>query len=102
MLRNTEEVTGTDVIYSNTNPFNIYQSEGGMLCVNFELNSPATISLSLYDLNGRELQSFVQNQVFSSGAHTTTWNLPNTGGLSVCLVKYIVNGNLNIKKIQIK
>ena len=102
LMKSAEEVTEAEFIYSNTNPFTVYQPESGQLRIDFELIDPAAVSLSVYDLNGRELQSLIRNQTFSSGTHTVIRDLSVRDYPSVCLVKYTVNGNLNIKKIQLK
>ena len=62
-----------------------------------ELNSDATVTASLYDLNGREIKSLV-NANFSAGTHELHIDGANmTTG--IYMVKILVNNMLNVQKI---
>jgi hypothetical protein len=85
-----------NVKYSNTDEFNVKSLATGIE-IDFALTEPAKVSLSILDLSGTEIISLLQNKQHSSGDYHYTSNM--TKGLH--LVKYVVNGNINIKKIVI-
>jgi hypothetical protein len=40
----------------------------------FELVKRSTVSLTIYDVLGKEMFTLIENKVFDAGAHTTLWN----------------------------
>ncbi|MDR2407227.1 MAG: T9SS type A sorting domain-containing protein [Bacteroidales bacterium] len=96
--QSTEETTGIEVRYSNTDEFHVTVN-GKNISVDFTNAKSAKVSLSIVDLNGREIASILNNQQVASGHKQYSVNLPQSG---VYLVKYVLDNNLNVKKVIVK
>lgn len=92
------ETTGIEVRYSNTDEFHI-NVNGKNISVDFTNAKSAKVSLSIVDLNGREIASILNNQQVASGHKQYSVSLPQGG---VYLVKYVLDNNLNVKKVIVK
>ena len=90
--------TDNGIRYSNSDDFSVSMANNG-LSVSFDLPKEARISLSIVDLQGRLLTNVFQNKTLEAGNHNYHIEKP---AAKVCLVRYSVNGNLNVKKVFIK
>lgn len=86
------------VRYSNSNDFIAILSKDE-ISVSFNLHTPSHVSLSVIDLQGRVLNNVLQNVNLEAGEHKYKIEKPTT---DICLIRYSLNGNLNIKKLRIK
>ncbi|MDR2126648.1 MAG: T9SS type A sorting domain-containing protein [Prevotellaceae bacterium] len=93
---NSESVA-TGIRYSNDDEFNAVNNSSG-ISINFSIRDNAKISLAVIDLKGRVMETVLQGQALSSGNHNYTVNLP----AGIYLVKYVLNGNVNVKKVIVK
>jgi hypothetical protein len=75
--------TGFVLRQNYPNPFN------PSTAVPFEISSPAFVTLIVYDLLGREIQSLVSGQM-SAGAHMVRWNGANENGEPVPSGMYLI------------
>jgi len=94
------EQKGNDGIsYSNSNPFNVRNNAASSeIAVEFRLDKSAAVILSIWDTNGREITSLLNTRRLASGEYQYSWHYSNNYK-GVFFVKYLVNGNINIKKI---
>lgn len=90
--------TDNGIRYSNSDDFSVSMANNS-LSVSFDLPKEARISLSIVDLQGRLLTNVFQNKTLEAGNHNYHIEKP---AAKVCLVRYSVNGNLNVKKVFIK
>ena len=67
----------------------------------FTLNKPASISLDVYDMNGRPVRSLIQGEDFLPGTHTRMWQAQELGS-SIYLVLLKVNGKPASRKRIVK
>ena len=68
--------------------------------IDFSLTESAHVSLSVFDMQGKEVCSILKNNNLISGKHQYSWNhAGNPNGLY--LVRYVVNGTVNVKKVVI-
>lgn len=98
LTRGTNSIDEKGVKYSNSDEF-IVTTSNGVLSVSFNLQESSRISLSVVDLQGRVLTDILQNKTLEEGEHTYQIDLQAT---DICLVRYSLNGNLNVKKINLK
>jgi hypothetical protein len=61
------------------NPATVASAKEKGLRIRFELSSPATVRLSLYDILGRRVRVLVERE-FAAGSHTARWNGRNEEG----------------------
>lgn len=87
----------TGITYSNTDQFNVYNIEKE-ITVSFELNNDAKISIIIYDLSSKIISNPLTNQRMEAGNYEYSAIMPQPG---IYLVKYVMNGNINAKKITI-
>jgi hypothetical protein len=83
------------------NPFNPTTN------INFVLPLNKKISIMIYDMIGKEVQTLISNQEYSKGNHTITWNGKDINGRRVASGVYIAKmnaGNVdkNIKMMLVK
>ncbi|MBR3895635.1 MAG: hypothetical protein IKJ42_01235 [Bacteroidaceae bacterium] len=98
LTRGTNSIDEKGVKYSNSDEF-IATTSNGTLSISFNLQESSRISLSVVDLQGRVLTDILQNKTLEEGEHAYQVEIPTT---DICLVRYSLNGNLNIKKISLK
>lgn len=92
LAKSRKQVGGeTGLSYSNFNDFDVSASH-----VNFSLNSPAHVSLTLLDLSGNTICTVINNGLLDNGNHSYT--LPEVKN-DVYLVLLIIDGRVNVKKI---
>ncbi|MDR0506118.1 MAG: T9SS type A sorting domain-containing protein [Dysgonamonadaceae bacterium] len=97
-LRSANGATGLDDIrYSNEDIFSVANNGDG-ISISFRLSENAKVSVSVVNLRGEEIASLLKDRQLSLGEYNYSTNL--TSG--VYLVKYVVNGNVNVKKIILK
>ena len=90
------------ITYSNSNKFDIYPNPADASSqILFELEDVAKVSVSIFDLNGRELSSPLINKSLQPGSYNFNLNISNDYK-GFCLVRFTVNGNINVKKIMIQ
>jgi ligand-binding sensor domain-containing protein len=73
----------------------LIHSAGSKQSFDFLLTDAASVSLSVFDIQGKEVVSLLKNHYLPGGNHQYSAHL-KTG---IYLVKYVVNGNVNVKKI---
>ena len=94
--RGTNSTDEEGIRYSNTDKFVTSVSDNS-LSVSFNLPETSRISLSIVDLQGRVLANILQNETLEAGEHNYQIEKPAT---DLCLVRYSLNGNLNVKKLH--
>ena len=72
--------------------------QGKTTHLSFVLNESSQVSLILVNMNSFETKRIIKEQYFSSGSHSTSFNIVNPGLYSIGL---IVNGGINEKKIRV-
>ena len=93
--RNDQIVSG--VTYSNMDDFSVCSENGGIK-LTFEIQQASKIYADVIDLNGKIISIFVKNVLLESSQYTFCNTVPK----GIYLVRYIVNGNVNVKKIAIE
>lgn len=93
---NTNETTG--ISYSNFADFDVSLSSNG-LTVEFLLNKSTNVSLNLIDLAGNVVCRAVNNKVLESGSHSYSIRADKN---HTYLVRLMLNGRVNVKKIMVK
>jgi len=87
------------ISYSNSDPFNVRNNAASNeIAIEFKLDKPAAVVLSIWDINGREMTRLLNTRSLASGEYQYSWHYPNNYK-GVFFVKYLVNGNVNIKKV---
>lgn len=82
------------VTYSNQNKFSV-EKVGDRLSIAFSLPEKSRITLSVVDLQGRTLSETIKEKELGAGEHHYQIKIPD---IDVCLLRYVVNGNVNVKK----
>ena len=59
------------------NPFNSTTK------IKYEINKSGPLSITIYDLNGKEVVKLKENQFLKPGLHSVTWNGKNKNGKEV-------------------
>ena len=97
-LRPAESSTGlnNDIRYSNEDKFNVTNNGAG-ISINFTLSEKAKVSLSVINLRGEEIVSILRNGQLQAGEYNYSAGLTK----GIYLVKQVVNGNVNVKKVII-
>ena len=86
--------------YSNSDEFNVYPYSSSEIMIDFSLDRDAKISLVILDLQAKEVYTALNQRNLSHGSYQYVWN--HTGNPSgVYLVRYVVNGTVNVKKVAI-
>jgi hypothetical protein len=95
-LRSVANPTGLDngIRYSNEDELNIANNGAG-ISINFTLSEKAKVSLSIINLRGEEIVSLLRSRQLSQGNHNYSVDLTK----GIYLVRQVVNGTVNIKKI---
>jgi hypothetical protein len=62
---------GFRLLPSYPNPFN------SVTVIPFELQTPATVSLTVYDILGREVTSLIKEEKLPQGMHRVSWSAPS-------------------------
>lgn len=92
LAKSRKQVGGeTGLSYSNFNDFDVSASR-----IDFSLNSPAHVSLTLLDLSGKTICTVINNGLLDNGNHSYT--LPKVKN-DVFLVQLIIGGRVNVKKV---
>jgi ligand-binding sensor domain-containing protein len=75
-------------------------SNASEIVVDFSLTEAANVSLSVFDMQGKEVCSILRNNDLISGKHqySCTHTRFSSG---VYLVRYVVNGVVNVKKVMV-
>lgn len=87
----------TGITYSNTDQFNVCNVENE-ITISFELNNDAEVSIVIYDLSGNIISCPLANQKIGAGNYEYSAIIPQSG---IYLVKYVMNGNINARKVTI-
>jgi hypothetical protein len=87
----------TGLSYSNSDEFTVSAS-GRSLTLRFTLDSPRVVLADVIDLDGNIISNLLMKSRLEAGSHVFGCTMP--GG--TFLVRYIVDGNINVKKISIK
>jgi len=93
---NTTGITG--VSYSNSDVFHVSESRDNIK-IAFNLSHESIISLETLDLSGRTTSAPIIEQRFRAGDHSFTINI---GHKDIILIKFTVDGRVNIKKYFIR
>jgi YD repeat-containing protein len=67
----------------------------------FNIDKASTVQLSVWDTQGRELAVLTGSRKLTGGTHQYRWNYSGQSQ-EIYLVRYILNGNVNIKKVITK
>lgn len=90
------------ISYSNSDEFEIFPNPvSSSSQISFGLNKEAKVTISIIDLNGRVISMPINNEPLQTGDYQYNLNLEE-GSKGVYLVKLVINGNVNIKKIIIE
>lgn len=105
LLKSTGEIAGTEnegIIYSNSFNFNVYPNPANITSkIAFHLPYDAKVSVELIDLGGKVLSVPLSNQLLTQGNYNYQLNVPeNFNG--TCLVKLLINNNLNVQLLVIE
>jgi streptogramin lyase len=68
--------------------------------IDFSLPESAQVSLSVFDMQGKEVCSILNSNHLTSGKHQYLWSYTKSSS-GVYLVRYVVNGTINVKKVVI-
>jgi hypothetical protein len=86
--------------YSNSDEFNVYPYSSSEIMIDFSLDRDAKISLVIFDLQGKEVYIALNQRSLDQGTYQYVWD--HTGNpRGLYLVRYVVNGNVNVKKVMI-
>ena len=86
----------TGINYSNNDDFSI-QLAGESIVLMFALGNSSRLYADVIDLDGKVIGTFVGNKMLQPDSYMYQCNVPK----GVYLVRYIVNGNVNVKKINV-
>jgi ligand-binding sensor domain-containing protein len=92
-LKVTDVATGIKAT-ENKKPEISLRNTGSGISLHLSLTKKATVSLSVFDLGGRRVSSWLNGQILSSGDYRYDTDLP----LGVFLVQSVVNGKVNVTK----
>ena len=81
--------------YSNTDHFSV-RPMGTALDIQFPLEFTSKVSVVVSDIEGREIQTVVDDIILGKGNHTVRHEVHKPG---IYLVRFVLNGNVNVKKI---
>lgn len=96
-LSNTADKKDEDIRYSNMDEFTI-KTINTELFVDFVLDDAAKVKVELVSLESNLITSILKDQTLSAGAYQySAYVQPG-----IYLVKYVMNGNINVKKIIVK
>lgn len=105
LLKSSNSVTSTDddgITYSNSFEFNVYPNPVDVTSqLSFVLPADAKVSAQVIDLNGRILSVVVNEQVLKAGPQNYKLNIPESFK-GTCLVKLLVNNNVNVQLIVVQ
>jgi hypothetical protein len=79
--------------------FTIFANASEMV-VDFSLPESAQVSLTVFDIQGKEVCSILKDNNLMSGKHQYSWTYIRSSS-GVYLVRYTVNGVVNVKKVVI-
>ena len=68
--------------------------------IDFSLTEATGVSLSVFDMQGKEICSILKNNNLTSGKHQYSWNHTKCPS-GLYLVRYVVNGSVHTKKVVI-
>lgn len=86
----------TGINYSNNDDFSI-QLAGESIVLMFALGNSSRIYADVIDMDGKVIGTFVGNKMLQPDSYMYQCNVPK----GIYLVRYIVNGNVNVKKINV-
>jgi len=70
------------------------------LVIDFSLPESAQVSLSVFDMQGKEVGAILRDNNLMSGKHQYSWNCARAAS-GLYLVRYVVNGTVYVKKVVI-
>ncbi len=86
-----------DIRYSNSDVFNV-ATNGSELLVDFVLDDASSVRMEVITRDGRLVNSLVNSQSLPAGTYQCSASLSP----GIYLIKFLVNGNLNIKKVWVQ
>lgn len=90
------------ISYSNSDAFQALKNPNSKeISIQFTLDKTSQVQLSVWDTQGRVVTGLVSGVLVSSGSHQYRWNYSGFRP-GVYLIKYLLNGNVNIKKVIIQ
>jgi ligand-binding sensor domain-containing protein len=95
---------GTVSIDENDKPakdeaFTIF-ADASEIVIDFSLSESAQVSLSIFDMQGKEVGNILKDNNLISGKHQYSWNHIRFSS-GIYLVRYIVNSTVHVKKVII-
>jgi ligand-binding sensor domain-containing protein len=79
--------------------FTVFTNASEMV-IDFSLQESAQVSLSVFDMQGKEVCTILNNSHLTSGKHRYSWSYTKSPS-GIYLVRYVVNGTVNVKKVII-
>lgn len=89
--------SATGVRYSNTDEFEA-STLGNIIMLKFQLDDNKRITLDVIDLKGNPIATIIANKNLCSNTYSYQCLVPS----GIYLIRYIVNGNLNVRKVYVK
>lgn len=94
---NEDIVLDDGITYSNSFDFSVYPNPcDETSCISFVLSSEANVSVEVVDLMGKVISIPLSNKHLSEGDYNIQLNIP-TYFRGSCLVRLLVNNNVNVK-----
>jgi len=105
LLKSSKGEKSTDedgITYSNSFKFNVFPNPVNSTSqISFNLPADSKVSAQLVDLNGRLMSIIINEHVLAAGNYSYNLNVPaNIKG--TCLVKLLVNNNVNVQLILVQ
>lgn len=105
LLKSSKGEKSTDedgITYSNSFKFNVFPNPVNSTSqISFNLPADSKVSAQVVDLNGRVMSIIINEHVLAAGNYSYNLNVPaNIKG--TCLVKLLVNNNVNVQLIVVQ
>lgn len=69
------------------------QASSGNVAVTYSLSAPATVSMRVMNISGREVKVVTSGTIAASGVNNEVWNLTNSAGARVPAGRYLISIN---------
>ena len=90
------------ITYSNSFKFNVFPNPVNSASqISFNLPADSKVSAQVVDLNGRVMSIIINEHVLAAGDYSYNLNVPATIK-GICLVKLLVNNNVNVQLIVVQ
>jgi len=90
------------ITYSNSFKFNVFPNPVNSASqISFNLPADSKVSAQVVDLNGRVMSIIINEHILAAGDYSYNLNVPATIK-GICLVKLLVNNNVNVQLIVVQ